>query len=450
MSLSQEVAAALRLDQRVEITGNEVLPSCFAVSELAAASMGGVGSAVAGLVADLGLAPATPRVSVDQRAASLWFGWSIYPIGWELPPAWDSIAGDYRTRDGWIKLHTNLPHHRSAALSVLEVAGTRELVAAAVATCEASALEQAIVSAGGVAAAMHSREAWQANPQGQAVAAEPLIHWSPSRPSARPQWDAARECPLRGLRVLDLTRVLAGPVATRTLAGYGAEVLRIDPPGWDEGCVVPDITLGKRCSYLALDESEDRASFEALLASADVLVHGYRPGALDGLGYGEAVRRQIAPDLIEVCLDAYGWSGPWRERRGFDSLVQMSCGIADTGMQWAQREQPTPLPVQALDHATGYLMAAAVVRALTCAAAGEGISSARVSLARTGELLSGYPQEVPGTLELRPGVEDFATTLEPTPWGAAHRLAPALTIEGTPMAWASPACAFGSANPDWR
>lgn len=453
VSLHQKVAAALSLgqdqDQSVETIGAAQLPSCFAVTELAAATMGAVGSALAQLIVDLGLANSQPAVTVDQRLASLWFAQSIHPIGWTMPPAWDSIAGDYKTSDGWIKLHTNLPHHRAAALSVLQVAGVREKVTAAVGKLAASELETAIVSAGGVAAAMRSRTAWKAHPQGGALAAEPLIHWSDPRAAARPEWAATSERPLNGLRVLDLTRVLAGPVATRTLAGFGAEVLRIDPPGWDEGVVVPDITLGKRCSYLALGESADRVTFEQLLARADVLVHGYRPGALDGLGYGAAARREIAPDVIDVSLDGYGWTGPWRARRGFDSLVQMSCGIAEAGMQWAGRDQPTPLPVQALDHATGYLMAAAAVRAIARAVAGEGARSARLSLARTGELLAGYPQLESGTLPLTPDAGDFSSTIERTPWGPAHRLAPAVTVEGTPMRWNSPACAFGSTPAAW-
>jgi crotonobetainyl-CoA:carnitine CoA-transferase CaiB-like acyl-CoA transferase len=177
--------------------------------------------------------------------------------------------------------------------------------------------------------------------------------------------------------VLDLTRVLAGPVATRFLAGYGADVLRIDPPGWNEPGVIPEVTLGKRCARLDLTQAADRATFETLLAEADVLVHGYRPAALERLGYSEAYRRQRNPSLIDVALDAYGWTGPLAGRRGFDSLVQMSCGIADHGMRRQGAGKPVPLPVQALDHATGYLIAAAVVRALIAR-----LSDGRVQQAR--------------------------------------------------------------------
>src|SRR5262244_1012721 len=210
--------------------------------------------------------------------------------------------------------------------------------------------------------APHQRSAWSDHPQGRAVAAEPLIHMvARDRVPARNANPPASR-PLAGVRVLDLTRVLAGPVASRFLAGYGAEVLRIDPPDWNEPGVVPEVTLGKRCARLDLKTAEGRAAFEALLAQADIFLSGYRPGALDRLGYDAAARRAIAPGLIDVSLCAYGWSGPWAGRRGFDSLVLMSTGIAEAGMRWKSTDVPYPLPVQALDHTTGYLTAATAVR----------------------------------------------------------------------------------------
>src|SRR5690606_14976535 len=153
---------------------------------------------------------------------------------------------------------------------------------------------------------------------------------------------------LAGIRVLDLTRILSGPIATRFLAGYGADVLRIDPIDWDEPAVAPDVTLGKRRARLDLRSPEGKATFEHLLQQADVLVHGYRSDALEKLGLGETRRRELNPGLVDVCLDAYGWTGDWRARRGFDSLVQMSSGIAHAGMTLLNKPIPTPLPVQAL------------------------------------------------------------------------------------------------------
>ena len=440
----QEIIDSLELEHPFEVVGDEYLDSCFAVSELATSSIGAVGSTLAALIQDAALSSNTPSIRVNQRLASLWFACSIQPIDWQMPPIWDAIAGDYQTRDGWIKLHTNLAHHRQAALAVLEVESIRGSVAAAVRNWSADQLEAEIVKAGGVAAALRSRREWQAHPQGIAVASEPLISWGKVKQARTNFSPKSKSRPLAGLRVLDLTRVLAGPVATRTLAGFGAEVLRLDPPTWEEANVVPDITLGKRCARLDLKQAADRQVFEGLLNNADVLVHGYRPSALHDLGYGESVRQAISENLIEVSLDAYGWTGPWAQRRGFDSLVQMSSGIAHAGMQWAKQQQPASLPVQALDHATGYLMAAAVIRLLQRALNGEGLGSAQLSLARTAELLIAHPQDLATGFKAVPSSADFSASIELTPWGQAKRLRPALDIDGVAMRWRLPASDLGS------
>jgi len=291
---------------------------------------------------------------------------------------------------------------------------------------------------------------WAVHPQGQAIAAEPLVHVTPREAGAPLAFadDPAR--PLRGLRVLDLTRVLAGPVATRFLAGYGADVLRIDPPTWNEPPLVPEVTLGKHCALLDLRAPADRATFETLLRGAHVFVNGYRPGALDDLGYGAAERRRLAPGLVDVCLDAYGWTGPWSTRRGFDSLVQMSTGIAEAGMRWRRAEEPAPLPAQALDHATGYLVAAAVVRGVTQRVTNGGGLDARLSLARTAKFLTDA-QGAPAITPLAPAVPaDLAPDIEPTTWGPARRLAPPIAIVGAPMGWDRPASALGASPACWE
>ncbi len=431
---------------RLAITGDGDLPSVFAVSDLAGASVGAASLAVAELIqARHG---GYQRASLDRRLASFWFGSSIRPQGWKLPPAWDAVAGDYEAADGWIKLHTNAPHHRAAALAVLEVPAEREQVARAVAGWTAEALEGAIVQQGGCAAVMRSAEAWAVHPQGRAVAETPLLLIEPAPPGPAPRWTVPAGTPLQGVRVLDLTRVLAGPVATRFLAGFGAEVLRIDPPDREEPGVVPDVVLGKRCARLDLRQSADRACWETLLAQADVLVHGYRPGALEGLGLDSARRRSLCPGLVDVSLDAYGWSGPWQARRGFDSLVQMSCGIAEAGMRRMGRDRPTPLPVQALDHATGYIMAAAVLRGLTGRLATGAGCTVRASLAGTAALLIGLPVGEPAPLAPETP-DDLAEAMEATAWGPARRVRPPCGVEGAPMRWDLPASALGSSPACW-
>ncbi len=432
----------------VGFAGDGDVPSAFAVTDLAAASIACAALSVARLATQV--SGGVPRVEVDRRLASFWFSTSIRPFGWTLPGPWDPIAGDYRCSDGWIRLHTNAPHHRAAAQLVLGPHGDRAAMAGAVASWKKGELEAAVVGAGGCAAEMRSQAEWAEHPQGRAVAAEPLVHVErhPARTPWRYEMDPSR--PLRGIRVLDLTRVLAGPIATRFLAGYGAEVLRIDPPTWSEPGIVPEVTLGKRTARLDLASAEGRERFWSLLEGADVLVHGLRPGALAGLGLGAGERRARAPDLIEVSLDAYGWSGPWAGRRGFDSLVQMSTGIADAGMAWRKADRPVPLPVQAVDHATGYLMAAAAVRGIARRREGD-IGSYRFSLARTALLLAtGATGFEAGAAFAPESPADRAAGIEVTPWGDAQRLRPPALVEGAPMRWDRPARALGSDEAAWE
>jgi hypothetical protein len=435
------------------------LPSVFPVSELATASVSAAALAAARYTGSSytgSLYTGSRRVTVNRHAASVWFGTTLQPIGWELPSVWDPIAGDYHTRDGWIRLHTNAPHHRAAALAVLGVASSKDAVAAAVVGWDGQELEDAVVAAGGCAAVMHTREQWLGSAQGIAVSKEPLIAWTNleadgtetsrhrSHTADHPEANAAGTQPLAGIRVLDLTRVLAGPIATRFLALLGADVLRVDPPMWEEG-VIPEVTLGKRTTRLDLTHIDDSETLRSLLSAADVVVHGYRPGALAALGFGPDELQRIRPGLIEISLDAYGWSGPLAGRRGFDSLVQMSTGIADAGMTRGGADRPVPLPVQALDQATGYLLAAAALSALTHRRESGLGRSARLSLARTAHLLLGRIGEgghspFPGALE---------TTPEETSWGPARRVRPPFDIEGAVLD-ASPARALGLDAPAWR
>jgi crotonobetainyl-CoA:carnitine CoA-transferase CaiB-like acyl-CoA transferase len=430
----------------VVFTGLGGLASVFPITDVASAVVATAALAVAELIHTMGH-PAS--VTVDRRLSSMWFSSSIRPIGWSLPAAWDPIAGDYRTRDGWIRLHTNAPHHRAAAERVLGARGDKETVARAVANWAKADLEAAVVQAGGCAAEMRSTAEWKRHPQGQAVAAEPLAHIVETEQGTTPTWPLLAARPLQGVRVLDLTRVLAGPVASRFLAGYGADVLRIDPPGWDERAVVPEVTLGKRCARLDLHDASDRITFETLLGTTDVLLHGYRPGALDRLGFDAATRRRLAPGLIDVFLDAYGWSGPWAARRGFDSLVQMSAGIAEAGMRQLRADKPMPLPVQALDHATGYLMAAAAIRGITRRLTQGRGTQARLSLARTAMVLIDLQHDETEPQLAPESPADWSSTIEVTEWGAARRVAPPAEVDGTVMSWAHPACSLGSAEPRW-
>ena len=432
--------ARIVADATIECDGEGALPSAFAVTDFAAASIGAAAAAVARLASVLGAT--TPHVVVDRTLASGWFGLSLTPAGWELPPVWDAIAGDYETADGWIRLHTNAPHHRAAALNVLGCADRRDAVADAVRQYRSETLETSVVDAGGCAAALRSAADWAQHPQGRAVGAEPIAHREVLGAGGPVTWGGDPRRPLAGVRVLDLTRVLAGPVATRFLAAFGADVLRIDPPWWNEPSIEPEVTIGKRCGRLDLAGAEERGVLRGLLAQADVVVHGYRPGALAGLGLSSDECDALRPGLVDVALDAYGWTGPWAERRGFDSLVQMSTGIARAGQERLGAERPVPLPVQALDHATGYLLAMLALEGLLQRAeTGNGLR-ARTSLARLAALLQSGPAGSFTPEPLTPAVRE--PVAEQTPWGPATRLAPPVDITGLAMGWDRVAGPLGS------
>jgi len=433
--------------ERADFVGAGSLPSIFAVSDFATAAIAAAAAALSEFMsARFGLAP---RVTVDRRMASLWFGWTFQAQGWKPASLWDAVAGDYPTADGWIRLHTNAPHHRDAALAVLGVPADRDAVARAVRTWKSEDLEIAVVQNKGCAAAMRSIAQWAAHPQGRTVPAQPLVHASLTDAAEMSAPQATPDRPLHGIRVLDLTRVLAGPVATRFLAGFGANVLRLDPPDWDEPGAIPEVALGKRCARLDLRDPAQRAIFTDLLRDADVLVHGYRADALGHLGLGAAERRRIRPGLVDVALNAYGWDGPWRDRRGFDSLVQMSSGIADAGMRVLDKERPAPLPVQALDHATGYIMAAAVLRGLAERAThGRGYEG-RTALAYAAHALVHGPS-ARSSAEFPPAADgEWSPGIEHTGFGPVRRLRPPASVEGAPMHWDLPAARLGSSAPAW-
>ena len=447
------------------------MESCYPVRSFAAASVGTAGSAIAELATTLAGTPVS--ATADPTLSRAWFAGSFLPAGWEIPSPWDALSRDYPCADGWIRLHTNAPHHRSAALAVLGLPADAdaETAAPAVRPWKGEELEEAVVEAGGCAARMLTAEQWLSHPQGQAVAQEPLVGWSRRQPAAPVRSAGTSQRPLQGVRVLDLTRVIAGPVATRFLAGFGAQVLRIDPPDWNEPALEPEMMVGKHCARLDLRSPQGAAKIRELIAGADIVVHGYRTGALAGLGLDEHRLQQLHPGIVTVAINAYGWTGPWRGRRGFDSLVQMSSGIADAGMAWSTADAPRPLPVQALDHATGYLAAAAAVRAWTRRLDGE-VHAARLSLARTAaELQRAADARAPVPPPWKSGPQSSESgrpaktaqppeeapppmTAEQTFWGPGQRLSPPLLFEpagNSPrMTWEVPAAPLGSAAPEWR
>ncbi|MGI8754385.1 MAG: CoA transferase [Acidimicrobiales bacterium] len=441
--------------ERIEAHGPPtVLPSVFDVTGFAADTV-----AIASLsIAELWAARTgreVPAVRIDRRAAAASFRFEalLRSLGWELPPVWDPVAGDYRTADGWVRLHTNYESHRRAAMSVLGTPPERDVVATAVRSWMGEDLEAAIVDAGGCAAVLRTEAEWRLHPAGIATAGEAPVRLGgpvPVHGGAVPDLAQAPEGrPLAGIRVLDLTRVIAGPVATRILAGYGALVLRVDPPGFQEvPALLPETTAGKRCAALDLKDPTDRRRFDALVANAHVVVGGLRPGALAGLGCDPASLRAINPSIITVTHDAYGWDGPWAQRRGFDSLVQMSTGIAAAGRAATGAGHPVPLPAQALDHGVGHLLAAAACRALVRLITTGATADARGSLAGAANAVLAAP--TPGALSTAPPHWDDADTVAATTaFGSIRRVPLAGQIDDHEPTWTVEAGPLGRHDPIW-
>lgn len=361
----------------VRVGGTTGLASPLPVEALAVASatvhrLAAVGPAGAAL--DVGAAPpADGQLVLDARHVAADFA-SEALLRLDGRPAAGGFAPLSRfwpTADGWVRVHANYPHHRAALLRALEVDDDERAVRAVPAALLHLAsldVEERVVAQGGVAAAVRTPHEWAASPMGAALAGAPLVDLHPragGAPAGAAQRTRGREPArgVRGARVLDLTRVIAGPTGTRALAAWGADVLRIDPPHLPEAEEsLLETGSGKRWARLDVASASGRDRLEELLAGADALVHGYRPGALARLGLGEDELAERHPHLVVASLSAWGCRGPWAQRRGFDSIVQAASGVAV--MTGAADGSPGALPVQALDHAAGHLLAAAVLRGL--------------------------------------------------------------------------------------
>jgi crotonobetainyl-CoA:carnitine CoA-transferase CaiB-like acyl-CoA transferase len=352
----------------------------------------------------------------------------------------------WRSADGWVRAHANYPWHHAALLQALDADDTTESVGAAMAARTAQEIEAAVFAAGGVAAAVGAAEQWRRHPQGQAIASEPLVWHEVVGPAPARDRDAS-DLPAEGVRVLDLTRVIAGPVCTRYLAALGADVLRIDPPHRPDMThgVVADTLLGKRSAIVDARTEQGATTLRDLAASADVVVCGYRPGALEQLGLDPLTLAERNPGVAVVALDAWGHTGPWRGRRGFDSVVQAPTGIAVA--EAGGRDEPGSLPCQLLDHGTGYLAAAAVLDSLRRQAVEGGSHVRRLSLARTAAWLVAAPAiEREQTSD-----DDRQWTVElPFDDGAVIAVRPPGELSGKPLVWPSTPSRYGSSAPHWN
>jgi crotonobetainyl-CoA:carnitine CoA-transferase CaiB-like acyl-CoA transferase len=438
----------------VALTGAEpVLPSSFRVdvaaqTTIAAAALAAVEIGRARRLGD-------QSVAVDMRHAALEFrSERLLEIdGGPAPELWDAIAGIYRCGDGWVRLHTNFPHHRDGVLALLRCEGTREAVGAALRGWRAAEFEEEADRAGMVVAMLRDFAAWSAHPQGEAVAAQPLVaitRIGDAPPSALPPLPEAR--PLAGLRVLDLTRIIAGPVCGRVLAAHGADVLSITAGHLPSiPVLVIDTGRGKRSAQLDLREEAGKQALRALIREADIFVEGYRPGALAALGFAPADIAALRPGIVVASLSAYGEGGPWSRRRGFDSLVQTASGFNDDEMKAAGDTVPRPLPCQALDHASGYLLALGALRALSRRSIVGGSWHVRVSLARTGLWLRALGRMPDGFAIAAPERAAIADLLETSDSGFGRLTAVrhAAWLSRTPARWHLPSVELGTHAPQW-
>jgi crotonobetainyl-CoA:carnitine CoA-transferase CaiB-like acyl-CoA transferase len=368
------------------------------------------------------------------------------------PPAWDAIAGVYKTGgQRFVRLHTNFPHHRDAVCRVLNCKAEREDVQAALMQWDAEAFETAAYQAGGVVAMMRSYDEWSATPQGKALAALPIMTIEKIGDAAPKRWASGKR-PLAGLRVLDLSRVIAGPVAGRTLAAHGADVLLVSAADLP---AIPWLTIdtgrGKLTTFIDLKRDEGREQLKALLAEADIFSQGYRPQALADLGFSAQEAARINPGIIFVSLSAYGHVGPWASRRGFDSLVQTSTGFNHAEGVAAGVDGPKELPAQILDHATGYLMAFGAMMAKARQSREGGSWHVRVSLAQTGRWIWNFGRVVDGlkTEDLKgEAIRPFVEQVE-SGFGSLQAIRHTAQLSQTPAFWSRPAMPLGSHPPQW-
>lgn len=437
----------------LRLTGSEpVLPSSFAVGTCAQASIAAAALAAAELWRLRGGRP--QQVGVDMRHAAVEFRSERYLRidGGTTGEIWDKIAGAYRCRDGrWVRLHTNFSHHRDGVLAILGCAYDRAAVQAALDTWNAVDFETAAAEKGLVVTAMRSFAEWDAHPQGRAVATLPAVSIESIGDSPAEKLPPA-DRPLSGVRVLDLTRIIAGPVCGRTLAAHGAEVLLVTAPHLPAVApLVIDTGRGKRSTQIDLRDQAGRTRLEGLLRGADVFVQGYRPGGIGALGFSPELAARLRPGIVYVTLSAYGPHGPWAARRGFDSLVQTASGFNAAEAEAAGSDAPKPLPCQALDHAAGYLMAFGAMAGLRRRALAGGSWHVRVSLAGAGHWLRGLGRVEGGLACADPGIDAVRDLLEETPsgFGRLTTVRHAAQLSETPALWARPAVPLGTHPPAW-
>ena len=455
-SALRELLELARLDMSglgdVDFTNADpVFPTRYRIGTAGAAALAAVGVAASDLWT-LRTGRPRQRIRVDTRAAAASLRSSRYLRVNAAPPpeVWDPMSGFYPVADGrWVSIHSNFPVHRAATLRVLGTAEDRAAAEEASRGWNGHELEDAMHAAGGCAGLARDPAEWAQHPQHAAVAAQPLLEIvrigdSPAQPFP------SGERPLSGVRALDLTRVLAGPTCGRALAEHGADVLKIGAAHIpDMKTTEIDTGIGKLSALLDLRNPGDLETLRALLRDADVFSQSYRPGTLAARGLSPEDAARLRPGIVYVSLSAWGNTGPWCNRRGFDSIVQTVSGMA-----FEHGPKPRYMPVSAIDHVSGYLMAFGAMVALARRAREGGSWLVRASLARTGRWIAGLGnlsteaiKDVPGEL---PSAEIERLTMETeAPIGRVRHLKPVLAMSETPPRWSRPPVPAGHHPARW-
>ena len=437
--------------------GDPLLPTPFRLAETSAAALAAVGLAAADVWELRTGRRQAVAVDTRQATASLRSGHYMKLEGAPVSTERNAVMGVYPALHGRFSyLHCNFPNHRAAALGVLGVPEDREAVRRAVAKWDALELEEAIIAANGAGGMVRSMEEWARHPQAAAIAALPLMEIVKIGDSPREMLPDGHR-PLSGVRVLDLTRVLAGPTCARTLAEHGADVLKITAAHLPNlGYQEYDTGHGKLSAHLDLREPNDVETLRALVREGDVFSQSYRPGSLAARGFSPEALARLRPGIVVVSLSAFGHVGPWASRRGFDTVVQTVSGITTRQGELVPGAEPGPqfYPVSAIDYVTGYLMAFGAMVALARRTREGGSWLVRNSLAQTGRWLVGRG-EVPRAqlggvpTEFTPAELAHWTITTDTPAGRLHHLAPVVQLSETPPHWTRPTVPLGYHEPAW-
>jgi crotonobetainyl-CoA:carnitine CoA-transferase CaiB-like acyl-CoA transferase len=427
-----------------------VYPSSFAVGTAAQTTI----AAAALAACELGHARGAARQNVQvemAHAATECLGW--FSVDGQVPDPWDKFSGLYACADGWVRVHANFAHHRDGALRLLGLDPTRaerDDAQRVLKAWRAIDFENAAAAAGLVVTALRSFEEWDVTPQARAVAGQPLFtieRIGDAAPLTLPELPRNAR-PLQGIRVLELTRILAGPVGGRALAAYGADVLLINSPELPNIASIADTSRGKRSAHVDLRSETGPRVLQDLARQTHVFMQGYRPGGLQGLGFGPHALAELSPGCVYVSLTAYGAQGPWAARRGFDSLVQTAMGFNHAEAAAAEEAKPRALPMQILDQATGYLMAMGAAAALARQQREGGSWHVQVSLAQTGHWLRSLGRVAQGFAAAKPELARYVQTTA-SGFGELAAVAHSAQLERTPAAWVRPSMPPGSHAPVW-